>query len=214
MKDISKWGAEEKETIEAINDIGFSGSVLNIAAGDGRFNDRLLELSQKVTAIDIDNSELKYLKKNCPESLACKLHTKVVDITQKFPFRDATFDGAFCTGTLHLFGKETIAKILHEIKRVLKPGGRMVLDFATDIKRLDRNQKQVVFAGEGNYTTDEAMLLFQEQLQDFSWNMRIATFAEETSENDTGYDYISGEFLIISGIVKEQNVDEKYTVYR
>lgn len=52
---MSKWGIEEKETLDAINNIDFSGKILNIAAGDGRFNNRLLELAQSVTAIDIDD---------------------------------------------------------------------------------------------------------------------------------------------------------------
>ncbi len=196
---MSKWGIEEKETIEAINNIGFSGNILNIAAGDGRFNNRLLELSDSVTAIDIDNSELKNLEENCPKYLLDKLYTKAVDITQKLPFQDETFDGVFCTGTLHLFDRDTIIKILQEIKRVLKTKGRIVLDFATDIKRLDKYQNQVVFEGEGNYTTDEAVSLFENQLKEFSLNIGVAAFMEENLEDDAGYNYISGNFLVISG---------------
>ena len=207
---MSKWGIEEKETIEAINNIGFSGNILNIAAGDGRFNNRLLELSDSVTAIDIDNSELESLEKNCPKDLLDKLYTKAVDITQKLPFLDETFDGVFCTGTLHLFDRDTIIKILQEIKRVLKTKGKIVLDFATDIKRLDKNQNQVVFEGEGNYTTDEAVSLFEEQLKEFSLNIEVATFMEENLEDDAGYNYISGNFLIISGIAREKSINKKH----
>ena len=199
---MSKWGIEEKETIEAINKIGFSGNILNIAAGDGRFNNRLLELSQRVTAIDIDGLELKCLEENCPKNLIDKLCTRVVDITQKFPFQDAEFDGIFCTGTLHLFDRETIMKILQEIKRILKVNGKIVIDFATDIKRLDKNKKQVVFDGEGNFTKDEAISFFEEQLQEFSLNIKTATFMEENLDDDAGYNYISGNFLVISGIIK------------
>ena len=196
---MSKWGIEEKETIEAINNIGFSGNILNIAAGDGRFNNRLLELSDSVTAIDIDNAELESLEENCSKDLLDKLCTKAVDITQKLPFQDETFDGVFCTGTLHLFDRDTIIKILQEIKRVLKTKGRIVLDFATDIKRLDKYQNQVVFEGEGNYTTDEAVSLFENQLKEFSLNIGVAAFMEENLEDDAGYNYISGNFLVISG---------------
>lgn len=207
---MSKWGIEEKETIEAINNIGFSGNILNIAAGDGRFNNRLLELSDSVTAIDIDNSELESLEEKCPKDLLDKLCTKTVDITQKLPFQDETFDGIFCTGTLHLFDRDTIIKILQEIKRVLKTKGKIVLDFATDIKRLDKNQNQVVFEGEGNYTTDEAVSLFEEQLKEFSLNIGVATFMEENLEDDAGYNYISGNFLVISGIAREKSINKKH----
>ena len=199
---MSKWGIEEKETIEAINNIGFSGNILNIAAGDGRFNNRLLELSDSVTAIDIDNSELESLEENCPKDLLDKLYTKAVDITQKLPFQDEAFDGVFCTGTLHLFDRDTIIKILQEIKRVLKTKGKIVLDFATDIKRLDKKQNQVVFEGEGNYTTNEAVSLFEEELKEFSLNIGVATFMEENLDDDAGYNYISGNFLVISGIAR------------
>lgn len=199
---MSKWGKEEKETIEAINNIGFSGNILNIAAGDGRFNNRLLELSDSVTAIDIDSDELKILKENCPKNLANKLYLNTVDITKKLPYDDDVFDGIFCTGTLHLFDRETIIKILKEIKRVLKDNGRIVLDFATDIKRLDKNQKQVVIDGEGNYTTEEAIALFEDQFQDFSLNIEVATFMEEDLDDDAGYNYICGNFLVISVIAK------------
>ena len=55
---MSKWGIEEKETLEAINKIGFKGNILDVAAGDGRFINSLLESSDTVTAIDIDENEL------------------------------------------------------------------------------------------------------------------------------------------------------------
>ena len=130
---MSKWGIEEKETLDAINNIDFSGKILNIAAGDGRFNNRLLEIAQSVTAIDIDDIELKALRKNCPASLINKLYTKTVDITQEFPFHNETFDGVFCTDTLHLFDKETLSKIFQELRRVLKPNGKIIIDFLITI---------------------------------------------------------------------------------
>ena len=34
-------------------------------------------------------------------------------------------------------------------------------------------------------------------------NIDIATFIEENLEEDTGYNYISGKFLVISGIKKK-----------
>ena len=59
---MSKWGIEEKETLEAINKIGFKGNILDVAAGDGRFITSLLELSNTVTAIDIDELEKQKIK--------------------------------------------------------------------------------------------------------------------------------------------------------
>ncbi len=194
---MSKWGIEEKETLDAIKIL--RGNILNIAAGDGRFNNKLLEISDSVTAIDIDEKELNILKENSDSN---NLITKVVDITKRFPFEDSSFDGIFCTGTLHLFDVETVKSILKEIKRVLKPNGKIVLDFATDIKRLDKEGNIVTFEGEGSYSTSEAVELFEKELNDFSLNIDKSTFKEENLNDDAGYNQITGNFLIISGTKK------------
>ena len=191
---MSKWGIEEKETLETINKIGFKGNILDVASGDGRFINSLLELSDKVIAIDIDKNELESIK-----NISNKLYTEVVDITKRFPYEDNSFDGVFCTGTLHLFNKETLTFILKEINRCLKHGGKIVLDFATDIERLDNNGNKVVFENEGNYNTNEAIELFKEELNNFSLDIQVSTFKEENLEN-IEYKSIRGNFLIISGI--------------
>lgn len=196
---MSKWGIEEKETIDAIEKIKFNGYILNVAAGDGRFNNKILEYADKVMAIDILESELKLLKEDCHESLKDKLFTKVVDITQKIPFEDDKFDGIFCTGALHLFNKKTIAKILEEMSRVLKVNGKILLDFATDIRRIDKNNNLVIFDDEGNYHTEEAIDFFKEQLNNFDLSIEVSKFIEEDLEEGVGYNFIEGNFLIISG---------------
>lgn len=199
---MSKWGIEEMETLSAIKKINFNGYVLNVAAGDGRFNNTILKTADKVMAIDISETELELLKDECQESLKDKLHTKIVDITSDFPFEDEIFDGIFCTGTLHLFEEEILAQILKEIVRVLKPNGKIIIDFATDIKRLDKNNNVVIFNKEGNYHTNESIEFFKEQLKGFDLEIKTSTFLEENLDDDTGYHSITGNFLIISGIKK------------
>lgn len=196
---MSKWGIEEKETLNAINKIEFKGKVLNIAAGDGRFNGKLLELADEVVAVDINEEELKELEDKCPKDFKNKLNIKCMDITKRFPFEENTFDVVFCTGTLHLFDAETIEIILNEIKRVLKNNGKILLDFATDISRLDSNNNPVVFDNEGNYTVEQAIKLFEDNLKSFIINIEVASFKEENLEESTGYNSIVGKFLIISG---------------
>lgn len=200
---MSKWGIEEKETLEAIDEINFSGNILDVAAGDGRFANRILKSANSLTAIDISNIDLKILKDNCPNYLVDKLNTLVVDITKVWPFSKAYFDGVFCTGSLHLFNKDTIIYILNEIMRVLKPGGKIILDFATDIKRLDKDNNLIIFDNEVNYTTDEAISFFNTQLKDFNFNIKISSFSEANLDSSTGYRNIYGNFLIISGSKKE-----------
>lgn len=199
---MSKWGTEEKETLRAIEEIGFGGYLLNIAAGDGRFNNKLLHLADKVLAINILEGKLKLLKKSCSKDLSNKLYTKKVDITKKFPFEEEEFDGVFCTGTLHLFERQTIIKILKEIRRVLKRSGKIVLDFATDIKRLNEKGEKVIFDGEGSYQTEDAIKFFQKELNDFALDIEVASFCEECLDSSAGYQSIKGKFLVIKGSKK------------
>ena len=197
---MSKWGEEELETLHAIKNMNLTGNVLNIAAGDGRFNNHLLKLATSVTAVDIDEDELKALACNCPLDLKHKLKTVVADITKTLPFNDATFDAIFCTGTLHLFDRDQLSEILSEIRRVLKSGGKIVLDFATDITRLDKNGNRVYFEKEGNYTFEEGKNLFEKQLEEFLLDIKVGTFEEiNLEEESTAYQSIVGKFLIICG---------------
>ena len=191
---MSKWGNEETETLEVINNAGFLGNVLDVAAGDGRFLNKLLSNSNYVTAVDIDKNELETLRDNCPKEYLNKLKLDVIDITKRFPYQENTFDTIFCTGTLHLFDKKTISSILKEMIRCLKSNGVLIIDFATDIKRLDNNGKEVIFEGEGSYSTEEAISLFNELLNDLSLNIQVATFKEDNLD-ETGYNSITGNFF-------------------
>lgn len=204
-EDMSKWGIEEKETLRAIKKIGFHGNLLNMAAGDGRFNNTLLQFADKVIAIDFSEEELEILKRNCPNNFSNKLYTKKVDITKRLPFQEEEFDGIFCTGTLHLFDRKTIKKILMEIKRILKRDGKIILDFATDIERLDQYGKKVIFAKEGSYQKEDAILFFQKELNDFILDIEVASFCEECLESSAGYQSIKGNFLIIKGSKKQED---------
>lgn len=55
--------------------------------------------------------------------------TKLVefDITEKFPFNDASFDAVYAQLVIHYFDNETTKRIISEIQRVLAPGGIVAL---------------------------------------------------------------------------------------
>lgn len=195
----SKWGNEDPETLVVLNKFILDGQVLNVAAGDGRFTNILLKTAEKVMAIDLDEAELKNLSANCPDELKTKLLTKVVDITKELPFENAIFDGLFCTGTLHLFDLKTIEFIINQMKRVLKQHGKIIFDFATDIRRVKKDGSLITFDGEGHYTLEQAKNLFETILNDFDIKIEDAVCVEEDLNlNGVNYDF-SCKFLIVSG---------------
>lgn len=207
---MSKWGIEEVETLRALDKIDLSGDILNLAAGDGRFNNKILESANRVVAIDIDSNELQILQNNCPKEFRNKLDVRTVDITKNFPFVDESFDGVFCTGTLHLFDRKILMGILQEVKRVLKKHGKIVLDFATNIERFDKDGEKVIFSGEGCYSTEDAVQFFKKELKDFVIHIESSTFSEENLSDCAGYQVIKGDFLVISGYKNNENEKRRF----
>ena len=106
----SVWGTEEESTKKCIINSNVHGSWLNLCAGDGRFNNLLLQRANKVVVADIDINPLNKLKRNTPDSLKNKLTTQIFNIVGAFPFQNKSFDGIFCVGTLHLFSKNVLKK--------------------------------------------------------------------------------------------------------
>lgn len=136
VMNLSVWGQDDKETLHFLREMEIKGKWLNLGAGDGRYNDILLEKAGGVIAGDIDKNALKKLRDNTLLNLKSKLEIKVFNILDKFPFKKNQFDGVFCTGTLHLFPESQLKQIFKEISRCLKLNGLLVFDFATDRKKI------------------------------------------------------------------------------
>lgn len=201
--DDSVWGTEDKATKNLLNKIKIKGKWLNLCAGDGRFNNYLLEKADQVIALDVDEGALQKLERITPDSLKRKLAAKVANITRRFPFEDETFDGIFCVGTLHLFPKSVFKKIFNEMERVLKPNGRIIIDFAADIKRTYPDGSHWIIKNEPNYTLDEAIVFLKEIFMDYSLNMITDKVKpEKVILNDKEYIFTSN-FILLEAVKKD-----------
>lgn len=175
----SIWGTGDKNTLELLKKIQINGKWLNLAAGDGRYNLNLLEKADFAIASDIDESALNKLEQNTPDKFKQKLQTKIFDITKKFPFKNESFDGVFCMGTLHLFPEEILRQIFSEIDRILKQHGRILIDFATDIKRILPDGKFYIRKSESQYKLDEAAKFLKELLKNYKVQIVKSEVPEE-----------------------------------
>jgi len=175
----SIWGMGDRDTLKILSKIKLNGKWLNLAAGDGRYNSYLLKNAESVTTNDIDESALSKLWFTTPEEYKNRLKTKVFDITHKFPFSNKTFDGIFCTGTLHLFSEPILKKIFHEIKRVLKNNGTIIIDFATDVKRKLPDGSLKIKKNEIGYHMDQAINLITKLLNGYRIKKYIGSVPKE-----------------------------------
>jgi len=194
----SIWGTGDKDTLELLKKIEFRGKWLNLASGDGRYNLDLLEKADSVVASDIDESALHKLRQNTPDKFKAKLQTEVFDITNKFPFEDNSFDGVFCTGTLHLFPKEILRHIFSENDRILKPTGIILIDFATDIKRVLPEGKLYIRKSEPQYDLKEAAKFLKELLKSYKVQIVESEVPEEEIKT-RGFVYrFSCKFILLT----------------
>jgi len=101
---------------------GVAGRVLDLACGFGRHSIALLAAGLDVSGIDLSADLLA----DAPDSLAGRLAR--ADI-RHLPFADASFDAVVnLFSSFGYFAEEDDGAVLDEIARVLRPGGRAILD--------------------------------------------------------------------------------------
>ncbi len=199
----SIWGSGDKITLEHLNTAQISGKWLNLAAGDGRYNTNILKKADFVVASDVDECALSKLRHVTPLEYKMKLQTSVFDIAQEFPFEDASFDGILCTGTLHLFPKRVLKKIICEIDRTLKPQGKIILDFATDIRRVLPGGKLYFRKNEPQYALNDAEKLLAEHFKNYSLQLQKSEVADEVFKTKKRAYKFSCNFILLEGEKKQ-----------
>jgi len=163
----SIWGPGDKDTLELLKKIDIHGTWLNLAAGDGRYNVNLLKEADFVVASDLDESALSKLWHNTPLKYRTKLTLTGFDLTKRFPFKDESFEGLFCTSTLHYFSEKVLHKIFLEIDRILKKRGRIIVEFATDMKRVLPDGNTYIRESEPLYEFEEAVSFLKRLLENY-----------------------------------------------
>jgi SAM-dependent methyltransferase len=195
--DDSVWGTEDKVTTNLLEKTNVVGKWLNLCAGDGRFNNQLLKKADEIIAVDIDESALQKIVRITPDALRKKLTIKTANIVKPFPFLNDVFDGIFCVGTLHLFPKRVFKSILDEMGRVLKSGGRIIIDFATDIKRTYPDGSLWIVETEPNYTLEEALVFLKEMFYDYEVSITTDKIEpEKVRLNNKEYVFTSNYILL------------------
>ena len=121
-------GAKEKGISKA--DIKPGSKVLDVAVGTGQ---TLLELSKVagqygiVCGIDFSTKMLRVTKNRVQDTAVAALVQLTLGDARRLPYREELFDVVFNSYMLDLIDTPEIPLVLEEFKRVLKPGGRLVI---------------------------------------------------------------------------------------
>jgi SAM-dependent methyltransferase len=116
--------------------------VLDIGCGVGRHLLYLGGRGFRMAGVDISPSGVQASQQVCAEQ-GILVDARVSDMNA-LPWEDNTFDGAFAISTIHHHRRAGIVESLREARRVLKPGGLLLVDFpSTDTLQYQRARRQV-----------------------------------------------------------------------
>jgi len=104
-------------------DVDAGNVVLVVATGPGLDALKIAERASKVYAVDISEPMIEKAKKNAEEKEIKNIEFSVED-AYLLPFDNKMFDTVICNSALH--NMVNPQKALSEIRRVLKPNGRLI----------------------------------------------------------------------------------------
>ena len=97
---------------------GITGVVLDVACGPATYGRRIASSTRSVYGIDISMGILQKGKAYTKREGIIGVHLARARV-EELPFDNAVFDGAICSGSLHLFPDTVLS--LREIARTMKP---------------------------------------------------------------------------------------------
>jgi ubiquinone/menaquinone biosynthesis C-methylase UbiE len=109
--------------------IGAGERILEIGFGHGRTLERAIAATPEATFAGIDHAEdmTAALARRCARVVRVGRLDVRAGSSDALPWPDASFDGAFAVHTLYFWKRPE--QHLAEIRRVLRPGGRLLLGF-------------------------------------------------------------------------------------
>ena len=121
------------------------GKCLDLGCGLGQYTKYFKDKGFLVTAGDISEIAIETVKGNNPD-----VEALVLDMSESLPFLDNSFDFVFANLSIHYFDTKTTAKLLREIKRILKNDGYFIgsvnsdktFKFLINPKRIEDNYYQ------------------------------------------------------------------------
>lgn len=99
------------------------GRILDAGCGQGWLSAKLIELYPNTEAFDASVALIDIAKRNHPQ-----INFQVADVTETIPYQDSSFDIVILNMAAH--DLSNLAKGLHNLNRVLAPGGKFIMTIA------------------------------------------------------------------------------------
>ncbi len=116
--------------------------VVDMNCGAGRHTALMAELGYDVTGFDLSQNALDLARK--------LLDTRGVSAQLRqgsslaMPFTDASFDALVAWRSLHVFSREDIPRVIAEMRRVVRPGGKILFSTRSDRNIYDEERVGII----------------------------------------------------------------------
>ena len=121
------YAAPDAAVTEWAATVAAGGFVLDLGCGVGRHVVYLGGCGFRMAGIDISPSGIRLTQQACANR-RIGFEGQVSDMTT-LPWADGTFDAVLSISTIHHHRREGIIRTLGQVRRVLKPGGLLLVDF-------------------------------------------------------------------------------------
>jgi len=142
---------EESDEIPRLLAITAASNVLEIGSGSGRYALQVASTTGcRVVGVDVNEPGIHNANALAAErNLAERVQFEKCDASQPLRFADSVFDAVFSNDVLcHIPGRD---KLLHQLYRVLKPGGRLLFSDALVIGGVISHQEITVRSSIGYF---------------------------------------------------------------
>lgn len=141
------------------------GRMLDAGGGTGRVSSRLRSMVDEVVVSDLSHPMLKQAQmKNHIKNRTKNGLLTVQAHAERLPFPDESFERVLVVDALHHFCDQQ--KAIHDLLRVLKPGGRIVIeepDVDRFIVKIVALAEKIVFMRSRFLSSNKIMTIFQEE---------------------------------------------------
>jgi len=154
-------------------------NVLEIGCGSGYGSKFLSQFAKSITTVDIDKDSLEYAKKNNSNSNIEYINANILEGINK---NDQSYDIAISFQVIeHIYSKDS-GKFLNEIKRLLKPDGKIIITTPNRKFRLYPFQKPKNKYHKIEYTPKKLKKLLTNYFQDVKISVIRSSKTIETVE--------------------------------
>lgn len=140
--------------------VPLQGKLLEVGCGLGRNTNWLAQQGFEVTGVDFSDVAIEKASKRAHE-LGTEVQYQVLDIASKLPFLDNSVDYVLDILTSQLLTRQDRERYIREARRVLKPGGKLLLytlDHTID-KEARRLIREYPGSEENSYVIPESGLI-------------------------------------------------------